>query len=123
MHARSARTNPTSIFGLGPRLGSFVFGFEMGTGVRTYLPSSAAHVLLAGLLLVGVDAGTFAIAAVGFGAGRAAMPVFRYLSGEVDHVWDERLVRRLDLLVPLATVGVAALVISRVVRLLGWIEF
>jgi hypothetical protein len=54
--------------------GALQFGFEMGTGVRTYSPSALPHLVLAAVVLVVPLPAAFA-AAAGFAAGRWAMPV------------------------------------------------
>lgn len=52
-------------------MGIMQFGFEIGTGMRTYLPTSAAHVL-ALFLLLGTPTIVEALAVgLGFGLGRA----------------------------------------------------
>ena len=54
--------------------GALQFGFEMGTGMRTYSPSALPHLVLAALVLV-VPLPVAPLVAVGFAAGRFAMPV------------------------------------------------
>ena len=54
--------------------GALQFGFEMGTGMRTYSPSALPHLALAAVLLVVPFPAAFAVAA-GFAAGRWAMPM------------------------------------------------
>ena len=54
------------------------FGFALGTGVRTYVPSGAPYVLAAALLLARPTALTAAVAATGFGAGRALPLLARF---------------------------------------------
>ena len=54
--------------------GALQFGFEMGTGMRTYSPSALPHLALAAVVLVVPFGPAFAVAA-GFAAGRLAMPV------------------------------------------------
>ena len=54
--------------------GALQFGFEMGTGVRTYSPSALPHLALAAVVLVVPLPAAFAVAA-GFAAGRWTMPV------------------------------------------------
>lgn len=50
--------------------GYLQFGFELGTGVRTYLPSALPHLLAASLLLVGQTFTDFLAAGLAFGVGR-----------------------------------------------------
>ena len=54
--------------------GALQFGFEMGTGMRTYSPSALPHLVLAAVVLL-VPLGAVPAVAVGFAAGRFAMPV------------------------------------------------
>jgi hypothetical protein len=54
--------------------GALQFGFEMGTGMRTYSPSALPHLVLAAVVLVVPLPAAFAVAA-GFAAGRWTMPV------------------------------------------------
>jgi hypothetical protein len=54
--------------------GAWQFGFEMGTGMRTYSPSALPHLALAAVVLVVPLPAAFAVAA-GFAGGRALMPV------------------------------------------------
>jgi hypothetical protein len=71
------------------RWGALQFGFEMGTGVRTYSPSALPHLVLAAVLLVVPLPAAFALAA-GFALGRLAMPLLSNLwsdDGSWTHVW------------------------------------
>ena len=54
--------------------GALQFGFEMGTGMRTYSPSALPHLALLAVVLVVPFGPAFAVAA-GFAAGRLAMPL------------------------------------------------
>jgi hypothetical protein len=54
--------------------GALQFGFEMGTGMRTYSPSALPHLALAAVVLVVPLPAAIAVAA-GFAAGRWTMPV------------------------------------------------
>jgi len=54
--------------------GALQFGFEMGTGMRTYSPSALPHLVLAALVLV-VPLPVAPLVAAGFAAARFAMPV------------------------------------------------
>lgn len=72
--------------------GTLQFGFELGTGVRTYVTASAPYALAAALLLYG-GLGAALLSGAGFAAGRALTPVLRLASGDVDG-WDARLEAR-----------------------------
>ena len=79
------------------RWGALQFGFEMGTGMRTYSPSALPHVVLAAVLLVVPLPAAFALAA-GFALGRLAMPLLSNGwsdDGSWTQVWSaaERVVR------------------------------
>jgi hypothetical protein len=56
------------------RWGALQFGFEMGTGMRTFSPSALPHLVLAAVVLVVPFPAAFVLAA-GFAAGRLAMPL------------------------------------------------
>ncbi|WP_143517279.1 hypothetical protein [Pseudonocardia sp. MH-G8] len=56
------------------RYGALQFGFEMGTGMRTYSPSALPHLVLVAVVLAVPFPAAFA-AAAGFAAGRLAMPL------------------------------------------------
>ncbi|WP_018680407.1 hypothetical protein [Actinokineospora enzanensis] len=66
------RLVPESVFRLGRLLGPFQFGVEMGTGVRTYLPSGLPYVAAMSVLLTAPWTGAV-WAGIGFGLGRALM--------------------------------------------------
>jgi hypothetical protein len=84
------------------------FGFELGTGVRTYVSSTAPYLVAVAVLLVANDATAATVAGVGFGLGRLAMPLARSLS-YADEAWDAALARRSSLLVPAAGAACALL--------------
>ncbi|MEU7894083.1 hypothetical protein AB0B45_14600 [Nonomuraea sp. NPDC049152] len=75
---------PRSEFG-----GPLQFGFEMGTGVRTFTPTALPHALVLSVVLVG-GLGPGLLAGLGFGLGRALMPLTRTLSGD-PAAWDTRM--------------------------------
>jgi hypothetical protein len=54
--------------------GALQFGFEMGTGMRTYSPSALPHLALVAIVLIVPFPAAFVLAA-GFAAGRLAMPL------------------------------------------------
>lgn len=87
------RQVPLSISVRGNLLGPFQFGFEMGTGVRTYVTAAFPYALVGVLLLFGGwSSGLFA--GVGFAAGRSLMPLLRQFSENRDG-WDRSFERRL----------------------------
>ncbi|MEV4257908.1 hypothetical protein AB0J52_32505, partial [Spirillospora sp. NPDC049652] len=60
------------------RTGSLQFGFEMGTGVRTYVSASSPYVLALGLLLAHMSGPATLLAGVAFGVGRALSAALTY---------------------------------------------
>jgi hypothetical protein len=105
---QNARQIPQEVFAKGPLLGPFQFGFELGTGVRTFVSASLPYVLAAAVWLYATDYRIALLAGATFGLGRATMTAARYWSGAGER-WDERLERRLTRLQPAALmVGVAA---------------
>jgi hypothetical protein len=95
------RLVPDSVLRLGRHLGPLQFGLEMGTGVRTYLPSGLPYVgAVAVLLTAPVSAGLGA--GLGFGLGRALMTTssLRY---DADSGWDGAWLRHRRLLAPVTT--------------------
>jgi len=87
--------------------GALQFGFELGTGVRTYLSASAPYVLAVAVLLAGQRLHVAVLAGLGFGAGRAATPLLRRASG-VAADWDTRLQARLRGITVLAAAAMLA---------------
>ena len=77
--------------------GALQFGFELGTGVRTFVSASAPYVLAVAVLLAGQRLQVAVLAGLGFGVGRAATPLFRQVSG-VAAGWDNGLRARLRLI-------------------------
>ncbi|HLU60395.1 MAG TPA: hypothetical protein VKZ81_33470 [Pseudonocardia sp.] len=96
------------------RWGALQFGFEMGTGMRTYSPSALPHLVLAAVLLVVPLPAAFA-PAVGFALGRLAMPVLSNAwsdDGSWTAAWAraERVVRPVLALTCVGSLAVAILV-------------
>lgn len=83
---QNARLVPESVFRHGPVLGPFEFGYEMGTGVRTYVTSSLPYLLVPMVALFSTPA-TAVAAGVGFGLGRSLMTLMN-LSYDHDGGWD-----------------------------------
>jgi len=70
---QNARLVPLDVFHKGEYAGAMQFGFEMGTGARTYISSSAPYVL-ALVLISGLTGPIVAVAlTVGFALGRLLM--------------------------------------------------
>lgn len=85
---QNGRQVPSSVIFDGGRLGAVRFGFEMGTGLRTFMTSSLPH--LAALTVALFAAWPYALlTGAAFGAGRAVMPLVRMASGDAPR-WDAR---------------------------------
>lgn len=102
---QNGRQVPEWVIDDGGRNGALQFGFEMGTGVRTYMTSGLPHLLLVVVLLLG-GLWTAVIAGLGFGAGRAWMTLSRLWYGDTGR-WDTELDRWLRPLRALLAVSAA----------------
>lgn len=73
-----------------PYIGAMIFGFEMGTGVRTYITGTAPYLVSLAILLMstGVTPGLFA--GVGFGLSRGLVIVDRVLYSDRE-IWDQKM--------------------------------
>ncbi|MDN5860218.1 MAG: hypothetical protein L0H84_16530 [Pseudonocardia sp.] len=91
--------------------GALQFGFEMGTGMRTYSPSALPHLVLIAVALVVPFPAAFA-GAVGFAIGRLAMPL-ESIAWSDDGAWSRVWSRAEPVVRPLlACVCVGALVLA-----------
>lgn len=88
---QNARAVPQQIITSGEYSGPLQFGFEMGTGVRTFMPSGVPHIVAIGLVLTGSPL-VGLVAGIGFGLGRLAMTVARGASPD-PRGWDAQLFR------------------------------
>lgn len=93
--------------------GALQFGFEMGTGMRTYSPSALPHLAMVAVVLVVPFPAAFALAA-GFAGGRLAMPLLSNAwsaDGSWTQLWtrSEPLTRPLLALICTATLTFAML--------------
>ncbi|TDC62336.1 hypothetical protein E1200_26110 [Actinomadura sp. GC306] len=77
---QNARQIPPEVLQARLRLGSLQFGFELGTGVRTYVSASSPYVLAPALLLSHPGLGAALLTGAAFGAGRALSAVLTYLA-------------------------------------------
>ncbi|MGW1542018.1 hypothetical protein ACWCPM_17600 [Streptomyces sp. NPDC002309] len=91
---QNARQIPQDVLRRHLARGALQFGFELGTGVRTYVSASAPYAIAVAVLLSGGSSAPALAAGLGFGAGRALTPALRRLSGDGEN-WDDRLARRL----------------------------
>ena len=109
---QNGRQVPSTVIAEGGRIGAWQFGFEMGTGLRTFMTSSLPH--LAALTVALFAPWPYALlAGAAFGAGRAIMPLVRIGWGDGAD-WDRRysrhnrLFRRVTLVTALVAVTAAA---------------
>ncbi len=93
---QNARQIPQEVLRSRVRRGALQFGFELGTGVRTFVSASAPYVVALGLLLAHQGPVTTILTGTGFGAGRAVTATARYASRHDE--WDDRRVTRMPLL-------------------------
>jgi hypothetical protein len=80
---------PSAVISAGAAAGALQFGFEMGSGVRTHMPSNLPYLPLVVVLLTGTWVGAV-LAGLGFGLGRATMALGRQRSRDPewwDHQW------------------------------------
>ncbi len=84
---QNPRQVPPSVIFEGGRAGALQFGFEMGTGLRTFMTSGLPHVVATALVLAGPWWAGLA-AGASFGVGRALMPLTR-LRWEPPSGWDD----------------------------------
>ena len=73
------RQIPAHVFGGSLARGAYRFGFELGTGMRTYVPSAAPYVLLLAIVLARLTLAHALLVGLGFGLGRA-IPLMAELS-------------------------------------------
>ena len=67
----SRRQIPAEVFGGSLVRGAYRFGLELGTGVRTYVSSSAPYILLLAVFFARLTLADALLIGVGFGVGRA----------------------------------------------------
>lgn len=103
---QNARQVPQWIVQAGGRVGGLSFGFEMGTGLRTFMTSGLPHVLVISVLLYAPWPHAL-LAGLFFGIGRAWMALSRLWFNDPDG-WDDRLAEHDRLIRIVLTVGAAA---------------
>jgi hypothetical protein len=110
---QNARQVPQTVRRRAPAVAMLQFGFELGSGLRTFITSRAPYVVGGVLLLGGLSLPTALALGAGFGAGRALMPLMRAWHPHPSD-WDHRLERMSRLLKVTATSlgGCAALWIA-----------
>jgi hypothetical protein len=110
---QNARQIPQEVLRSRVRRGALQFGFELGTGVRTFVSASAPYVVALGLLLSHQGPITTILTGTGFGAGRAVTAAVRYASRYDE--WDDRRVTRMPLLTN--AIGITVLIALAVLLL------
>jgi hypothetical protein len=90
---QARRQIPQTLFRRGLGRAALQFGFELGTGLRTYLPSALPYLLLGAVVLLGQDPRFAAAAGAGFGLGRALMPLL-WRASKNPAWWDDQLTLR-----------------------------
>lgn len=84
---QSERQVPRSVFRRGSIVVAAQFGFELGTGLRTYMPSTLPYVLALCIWFLAPGYGEALAGGIGFGVGRGLMALWRYVARAGD-VWD-----------------------------------
>ena len=97
------RLIPEVVFRQGPITAAARFGYELGTGVRTYVPSTVPYLAGAAILLLQPPMIHAVAVGAAFGLGRFLMPVLRFTTNDVA-AWDATLKRRSAALVATAAV-------------------
>ncbi|NKZ04406.1 hypothetical protein [Actinomadura latina] len=92
---QNARQIPPDVLQTRLRRGTLQFGFELGTGVRTYVPATAPYVLALALLFVHENLLTVLLTGAAFGLGRALSAALTYLAR--DHHRDAAIAARMPL--------------------------
>jgi hypothetical protein len=101
---QNARQIPQRVLAMGPLSGPFQFGFELGTGMRTFLTSSLPYVLAGAVWLYATEYVVACLAGASFGLGRASMAAARFWSASGER-WDAQLDRRMTWLPQVAAIG------------------
>jgi hypothetical protein len=81
---QNARQVPQDVLQRRLRVGTLQFGFELGTGVRTFVSASAPYVLALGLLLSHQGFAATAVVGTAFGLGRALTAALTLWSRDPD---------------------------------------
>lgn len=77
-----------SVLSMEPASGALMFGFEMGTGARTYMTGAAPYIAVVAVLAAGgSDPLPGLLAGIGFGLGRGLVPLASSLHHDED-AWE-----------------------------------
>lgn len=107
---QAARQIPQDIFISDLRWAAIRFGFEYGTGLRTFLTSAAPYILACAVILIGVLPLTGLILGAAFGLGRS-FSLFQYQVKKKKN-WQETVQRQARLLERIGSIGVFFLLAS-----------
>ena len=95
-----------TVLRLRPVVGDVMFGFELGTGTRTYIPATAPYLAAVAVVVAADGTAPGLVVGAGFGLGRGLVVVDRMLHRN-RHRWD-RTVKRYGKVLPV--VGLVATV-------------
>lgn len=109
------RLIPQSVFRRGPLIGPLRFGFELGTGVRTYLPSTTPYLLALALVVMPPPWPVAILTGTAFGVGRSLTPWARYLASDKAR-WDELFNAQVSLLIRVSALAVSGGIALAAVR-------
>lgn len=85
---QNARQVRQTVVQMQPASGALMFGFELGTGVRTYVTGAAPYIaVVAALAADGHEPLPGILLGVGFGLGRGLVPLDRRIQGDETN-WD-----------------------------------
>ncbi len=112
---QNGRAVPQTIIPEARVQGALQFGFEMGTGVRTFMPTGLPHALVVAVLVAGGLVPSL-LAGLGFGLGRSWMTLSRSYSGS-PRGWDSQLRMSLRIVGQLTAVCFTVLVAVVFLRL------
>lgn len=104
---------PSAVIASGGDAGALRFGFEMGSGMRTHMPSNLPYLPLVAVLLVSSWPAALATG-LGFGLGRAAMALSRHYSQ--DGIWWDSQWQRYEHPLRITLTLAATLLIIAIVR-------
>jgi hypothetical protein len=93
---QNARQIPQDVLQRNVLLGATQFGFELGTGVRTYVSANAPYVVALAIVLSHQGPAAILVG-VGFGLGRAVTAAIRLVSRYEE--WDDRRLARMPFIV------------------------
>ncbi|MEV0595951.1 hypothetical protein [Nonomuraea cavernae] len=105
---QNARQVPSDIIVRAEGQGAFQFGFEMGTGLRTYVPAHIPHALVA-VALLGTPWWLAPLLGLSFGAGRTIMVFSSVLSGDAT-AWDKEFARHRTAILSICWIAVLIII-------------